>query len=199
VVRLTLKRPPAREPVEIATTLMVVPPEAPIPTARRLASELITVYAVPFIVVGLGVLFSRLHDRNAWLLALLFSSFAVGGPFVFIEGQVSPPLRGFALAWKILFSSLAAAFFYYFFAVFPIRSPLDRRLPWLKHALLRGLAAGALPLALWGLWAGSHSKPSSKMRSGSGGGGSKLNVIGACPVKPMVTLSTKPCQAWLNA
>jgi phosphoserine phosphatase RsbU/P len=157
VVRLTVERPPADTRAEISTTLVAAPPTTALSAARWLATELITLYALPFIGVGLAVLFSRLEDRNAWLLALLFTSFAVGGPFLMIEGQVHPLLRGPALAWKVLFNGLAGALFYYFFAVFPTPSPLDRRVPWLKNVLLGGSAAVAVPLALWALVAGGSA------------------------------------------
>jgi sigma-B regulation protein RsbU (phosphoserine phosphatase) len=157
VVRLTVRRPGVPAPLEVRATLVPTAPEAPLHLARRLARELITLYAVPFIVVGLGVLFSRLEDRHAWLLALLFSSFAVGGPFLFIEGLLHPSVRGFALAWKVFLTAMSPVFFYCFFAVFPSPSPLDRRVPWLKRALLFGFAAVAAPLSLWSLAAGGSA------------------------------------------
>ena len=45
--------------------------------------------------------------------------------------------------------------FYYFFAVFPTSSPIDRRLPWLKQVLLGLAVAVSVPLGLWALLAGS--------------------------------------------
>ena len=72
-----------------------------------------------------------------------------------MEGAIHPTLRGFALAYKVTFQGLSAAIFYYFFAVFPVSSPIDRRLPWLKSVLIVAAAVLAVPLGLWGLLAGS--------------------------------------------
>jgi sigma-B regulation protein RsbU (phosphoserine phosphatase) len=89
-------------------------------------------YPVGFLVVGLAVLFLRLRDLNAWLLALMFAGFIAipnsGDSF----SSLNPSLRSFALTYRELFVNQVAPLFYFFFAVFPTRSPLDRRLPWLK-------------------------------------------------------------------
>ncbi|MCH6554942.1 MAG: SpoIIE family protein phosphatase, partial [Acidobacteria bacterium] len=78
-----------------------------------------------------------------------------GAPLLEVEGAIHPTLRGFALAYKVTFQGLSAAIFYYFFAVFPVSSPIDRRLPWLKSVLIVAAAVLAVPLGLWGLLAGS--------------------------------------------
>ena len=44
-------------------------------TARSVAEEILGTYPTLFLLVGLVVLFLRVEDRNAWLLALLFASF----------------------------------------------------------------------------------------------------------------------------
>jgi len=125
-------------------------------------------YPLFFLVVGVGVLLLRPDDRNAWLLALLFGGFLAGGPL--FEGAVPPSLRGFEVAYKFLLSwPLSMAIFYYFFAVFPAPSPVDRKLPWLKYLLaavaitatapigLRCLIeGGALPLYLDPQWPGAR-------------------------------------------
>lgn len=43
--------------------------------AQSFASQFRGLYPLPFVVVGLAVLFLRLGDRNAWLLALLCAAF----------------------------------------------------------------------------------------------------------------------------
>src|SRR5437016_7673055 len=91
-------------------------------------------YPLGFLVVGLAVLFLRPDDPNAWLLALLFGGFLADGPL--FEGAIPPHLRGFAVSYKIVMSWLSVALFYYFFAVIPASSPLDRKLRWLKYLLL---------------------------------------------------------------
>ena len=42
---------------------------------------------------------------------------------------VAPALRPFVMGYKAIFSSMLAPFFYFFFAVFPVRAPIDRRSP----------------------------------------------------------------------
>ena len=109
-------------------------------------------YPLGFLVVGLAVLFLRPDDRNAWLLALLFGSFLAGGPV--FEGAIPPQLRGFVVAYKIVMGWSSGPLFYYFFAVFPSRSPLDRKLPWLKYVVLGAVLIPTVPLALRCLFAG---------------------------------------------
>src|SRR5438874_9462913 len=101
---------------------------------EQLLSLPIGYYPLGFLVVSLAVLFLRLDDPHAWLLAVLFGSFLAGGPL--FEGAIPPHLRGFAVAYKIVMLWLSGALFYYFFAVFPSASPFDRKLPWLKYVLL---------------------------------------------------------------
>ncbi len=117
--------------------------------------EIISSYPLWFLVVGFVVLFLRSEDRNAWLLALLFSGFIAEAPLLQMEGAIPPALRRFALAYMMTFAGLMPAIFYYFFAVFPVSSPIDRRLPWLKSVLLLAAAGAAVPLGLWVLEAGS--------------------------------------------
>jgi phosphoserine phosphatase RsbU/P len=94
----------------------------------------------------------RPDDRNAWLLAVLFASFVAGGPLY--EGSIPTPLRGFAAAYKLILGSSTAALIYYFFAVFPARSPLDRKIPWLKYVLLAEAFVIAVPMGIRCLIAG---------------------------------------------
>jgi hypothetical protein len=42
------------------------------------ALEVLSFYPIPFIVVAGVVLIQRYHDRNAWLLAVMFAGFVVG-------------------------------------------------------------------------------------------------------------------------
>jgi sigma-B regulation protein RsbU (phosphoserine phosphatase) len=105
---------------------------------RNSALGIIRLFPVVFLVVGLTVLFLRLDDPKAWLLALMFCSI-LSVPTVLTFGM-NPPLRDFCAAYRALFRGLQAPLFYLFFAVFPARSPIDRRLPWLKWV---GLAFGA--------------------------------------------------------
>jgi sigma-B regulation protein RsbU (phosphoserine phosphatase) len=124
--------------------------------ARDVGRDIANSYPVGFLVVGLAVLFLRLEDPNAWLLALMFAGFIAipGVPNSF--AGLNPSLRSFAWAYRGLFDNMLAPLFYFFFAVFPTRSPLDRRLPWLKWiALIVG--AFLVPLVVLGrLSVGRH-------------------------------------------
>ena len=105
--------------------------------AKSSAVQVMRSFPVLFLLVGLTVLFLRLNDPNAWLLASLFCGFvAVPG---FSQVAMSPALRSFAVGYQVLFSTMLCPLFYIFFAVFPARSPLDRRFGWLKWI---GLAFG---------------------------------------------------------
>ena len=97
---------------------------------------MINYYPLPFLVVGLLVLFLRVEDKNAWLLALMFAGFIAAAPVAFLEGVLSPPLRRFMLSYMILLYGMMPAVFYWFFGTFPTSSPIDRKLPWLKWLLL---------------------------------------------------------------
>jgi phosphoserine phosphatase RsbU/P len=104
--------------------------------ARNIAIQILELYPLLFLIVGLAVLFLRVEDRHAWLLALLFATFITAGdmPSEFAAAPLN--LRSFLLAYRTLLGSVLTGLFYFFFAVFPTRSPIDRKLPWLKWALL---------------------------------------------------------------
>jgi len=155
VVTIVLERPGVRDGITLKATL-----EAPLPrkiptVAQSIAIKLIDCYPAPFLVVGLLVLFLRLEDRNAWLLALMFAGFIAAAPVAFLEGVLSPPLRRFMLSYNIALDGPLAAVFYIFFATFPSPSPIDRKLPWLKHLFLVVGLAVSLPFAAIALVTGS--------------------------------------------
>jgi len=155
VVSLTVERPGEPAPLTLDATLGPALPREELPPARAILDQVLGSFPVPFVIVGLGVLFLRLADRNAWLLALLFGGFVAGAPLREFEAAIPPALRGFAVAYKVTFSGLVGPLFYYFFAVFPTSSPIDRRVPWLKQVLLGLGVAVSIPLGLWALVAGS--------------------------------------------
>jgi sigma-B regulation protein RsbU (phosphoserine phosphatase) len=109
--------------------------------------QILNVYPFIYIAVGFAVLFLRLDDRNAWLLALLFASFiAVPTPGGGINALPNS-LRLFAISYRSIFDNLVCGVFYLLFAVFPEPSPVDRRLPWLKWCgMVFALAMAALYL-----------------------------------------------------
>ena len=112
-----------------------------------------------FLLVGFAVLFLRIDDPYAWLLAVLFAGF-IAVP-TFQNFRIYPPsLVFFFHVFRGLFGGMLCALLYTFFAVFPERSPIDRRAPWLKwFALLFGLSQ-ALP----GLSTGIFHWPDSLFR-----------------------------------
>ncbi|MFZ0863973.1 MAG: SpoIIE family protein phosphatase [Candidatus Sulfotelmatobacter sp.] len=156
-VQLTVARTGVPAQFEVTATFRARTPGHTTRTMlRSRALQIIQLLPVPFVAVGLGVLFWRLDDRNAWLLALLFAGFIGLGPlYGDVEGNFLPAFRGFAVAYKTVFFSLFPALFYYFFAVFPEASPLDRRVPWLKTVLIGAACIVAVPVGLWGLVAGT--------------------------------------------
>jgi len=155
VLTLDLERADSSRPhrVQVVLESRVAPPPAP---AQRIANEILGSYPLLFLIVGLVVLLQRLEDRNAWLLALLFAGFIASAPL--FEERLNPVLRGPVLFYRLIFAAMIPALFYFFFAVFPVPSPLDRRVPWLKWLLLVAGAAVAVPLAVWALSVG-HGTP----------------------------------------
>lgn len=107
--------------------------------AQSSAQEIINCFPVLFLLVGFAVLFLRLDDPVAWLLALLFAAFTAV-PDIANPTALAPSAHGFAVVYRAIGVGVLHPLFYLFFAVFPVRSPLDRRMPWLKWA---GLLFGA--------------------------------------------------------
>src|SRR5436190_693418 len=59
--------------------------------------------------------------------------------------RLPPPLAAFVRGYRAIGLYAIPALFYGFFAVFPARSPIDRKLPWLKWLLVVGWIIHALP------------------------------------------------------
>jgi phosphoserine phosphatase RsbU/P len=155
-VNLTIQRPGIPSPFVVRAVFRAFQsPWAEGGLSQRLGQDIISTFPVAFLVVGLTVLFLRLEDRNAWLLALMFAG-AIAVPAFRGGFQVlGPTLRKLAMADRAIFVGFNPAIFYLFFAVFPVRSPLDRKVPWLKWA---GLMIGVL-MALPGLSIGVYQTP----------------------------------------
>jgi len=122
--------------------------------AKSSALQVMGLFPIPFLLVGFAVLFLRLEEPKAWLLALLFCAF-IGAPGLLNPLAISNPLRAFALAFRAVSLGMLCPLFYLFFALFPLRSPLDRRFPWLKWA---GLLWGIL-IVVPGLRTGEPTLP----------------------------------------
>lgn len=139
-VGFTLLRKGNPRPIEITATLAAPPGRSPAQTtAQRIAILPLSWYPVPAVLLGLTVLFLRMHDRNAWLFALVFAGLGVG-PQQPVESVCHPALRSFVLGYSTLLGGMLPAMFYALLAAFPLSSSIDRRAPWLKGALL--IAAG---------------------------------------------------------
>ena len=122
--------------------------------AKSSALQVMGSFPIPFLLVAFAVLFLRLEEPNAWLLALLFCAFAASPEFL-NPLAISPALRAFAFAFRAVFAGMLCPLFYLFFAIFPLPSPLDRRFPWLKWV---GLLFGVCIVVL-GLRTGNPSFP----------------------------------------
>ena len=136
-VRLTIQRPGEAQPLVITPVFRAAVGSGDMQSlARRGAVEVLGFYPLLFLVVGLTVLFLRLEDSNAWLLALMFAGFITEADVAAGFALAPDALLHFLYAYAALMKSLLPALFYFFFAVFPTRSPIDRKLPWLKWVLL---------------------------------------------------------------
>ena len=112
--------------------------------AKSTAEQIAQSFPALFVLVGFAVLFLRLDDPNAWLLALMFSAFASAAG---LPGSLAlhPQMRVFAFVYRSVFDGMLCAIFYIFFAVFPVRSPIEKRFPWLKWVALLLGALTVLP------------------------------------------------------
>ena len=144
-ISLLIERPGAGE-IRTSLALISYQPASSFTSSQRLMNSILSLYPMLFLVVGLAVLFLRLDNRNAWLLAIMFAGFIASAPLGFLEGAIHPALRRFLFAYMTFFFGWLPAIFYCFFATFPAASPIDRRFPWLKTVLIAG--AGAVVLAL---------------------------------------------------
>jgi phosphoserine phosphatase RsbU/P len=154
-VTFTIQRTGAPNPIELHGIFRASSEGGPSEGfAKTSAVEVMRSFPVLFLLVGMTVLFLRLNDPNAWLLASLFCGF-VAAPGFSHQLAISPALRSFAIAYQSIFSAMLCPLFYIFFAVFPARSLLDRRIPWLKWtAVVFGIA-----MALTGVVLGDLTTP----------------------------------------
>ncbi len=136
-VKLTIARPGQPQPLLITPSFRAVQGTGDTASlARRGALEILGFYPLLFLAVGIPVLFLRLQDRNAWLLALVFAGFIAESPTPLGFSFAPDGVRQFLFDYFMVYKSLLPPLFYFFFAVFPVRSPIDKKLPWLKWFLL---------------------------------------------------------------
>jgi phosphoserine phosphatase RsbU/P len=149
-VDVTVRRPGMAEPLTFHTFFRATSVgRSSEGVARTSAREISGLFPVFFVLVGFSVLFLRLEDPDAWLLAWLFTCF-ITVPDFNNHSALPQALQKFTSVFQTLFLSLIAPAFYLFFALFPQKSPLERRAPWLKwipllfavSQMLPGLASG---------------------------------------------------------
>jgi phosphoserine phosphatase RsbU/P len=172
-VRFTVKRAGEPASIELQAKLRARARRTEAGLAQRIAETVLTFYPVPATLVGLTVLLLRIGDRHAWLLALLFSGLATGA-LAELEPLIHPALRGFIMGYAVLFGGLWPAVFFAFLATFPTPSPIDRRVPWLKTALIVLATTINTPLAAWCLLAGGSGQAA---RAIARIGGSRLHTV----------------------
>jgi sigma-B regulation protein RsbU (phosphoserine phosphatase) len=176
VVTFAVERAGQQDPVEIhgifRSSMEDGPPEG---FAKTSAMQVTRSFPVLFLLVGLTVLFLRLNDPNAWLLASLFCGFVAAPGFSHPAAAMGHHLRSFALFYQTLFSALLCPLFYIFFAVFPARSPVDRRVPWVKWVCV----VYGVVMALAGVLTGDLREPgvASDLFGGGVGENVRLSLI----------------------
>jgi phosphoserine phosphatase RsbU/P len=141
-VALTVKRSGETQPVFITPVFRAAVGIGDVQSlARRGAVEILGVYPLLFLIVGLALLLLRSDDTNAWLLALILAGFITEADLPVAFALAPDSLADFLYGYAVLVRGLLPALFYFFFAVFPVRSPIERKLPWLKWLLLAANAS----------------------------------------------------------
>ena len=155
LVELSVVRPGQPGPIVLRSVFAVRPLSERVVPALRLVNHTMLLFPVLFLAVALPVLFLRIEDPQAWRLAALFVCLAAapGTPAAF--ASLGAGCLGFVMAYKAATGALLALFFYLFFAAFPARSPVDRRLPSLKWVLL----VLALLFTAGGIGVGRRGRP----------------------------------------
>jgi len=146
-VDVTVRRPGEHELLTLHATFRPAPgfeKGAVEGVARSSALEILSFFPTFFILVGFAVLFLRLDNPHAWLLALLFACF-VTVPASNDPAFFPPALATFEAVYRSVFLALIPAVFYIFFALFPEKSPLEKRVPWVKWVALAICSVQILP------------------------------------------------------
>ena len=138
----------------VAVTL-VQPDSSPRTVSQWIVLQLLISFPVPFVLVGIPLVFLRVDDRAAWLTAICFAGLVASAPMEQLTGLTPAGVPNFVLAYMIVFFVLAPTSMYWLFATFPAQSPLDSRIPWLKYVMLIASASVAIPLACAALVTGS--------------------------------------------
>lgn len=132
-VELTVERPGVTQPIALHANFRSSRPQsAEADIGQRVGQNINRIFPIVFLTVALAVLLLRVDDRNAWLVASMFCGFIAIPGFANTILLLPAPLRPFVSNYHALFNNLFAPLFYFFCAVFPSPSPLERRAPLLK-------------------------------------------------------------------
>ncbi|HVO10451.1 MAG TPA: SpoIIE family protein phosphatase [Vicinamibacteria bacterium] len=155
VIELTVVRPGEASPIGLRAVFVSRPLGLRVIAGVRVVYRTLAFLPLAFLAVALPVLFLRLEDVQAWRVAALLVSIAGVTSAAAADASLAAPALALVYAYRGICSGLMSFSCYRFFCAFPARSPVDRRLPWLKWALL-GL--GVL-FALGGAGAGRRGAP----------------------------------------
>ncbi len=116
-------------------------PPRPRPGPYSLVTRIGLSVVLPLLTVITALLIGVLRpdDNHAFLAGFLFLCFS--GLFGIYSWSLPPGIRELTTVVQSTLAAMFAYVFMRFFLVFPSPSPIDRRLPWLKHVLLVPAAA----------------------------------------------------------
>jgi sigma-B regulation protein RsbU (phosphoserine phosphatase) len=144
-VDVTVRRPDAPQPITLHAVFRATRPnQAAEGLAKSSAEQIVGLFPLFFLLVGFAVLFFRIDDPMAWLLAALFTCFIATPSFHNLQ-LYSRPSQEFLMVFHSLFYGFVSGLFYLFFAVFPERSRVERWAPWLKWVALAFCFSQAIP------------------------------------------------------
>jgi phosphoserine phosphatase RsbU/P len=131
-VQVTVSRNGVDQPLDFYPRFRLVSQSGPVENLAEVSARKATsLFPVFFLLVGFAVLLLRLDNATAWLLALLFACF-IAAPGLTNPAYLSKPQLIFASVFRSLCNGFLPTMFYCFFALFPERSWVERKLPWLK-------------------------------------------------------------------
>jgi hypothetical protein len=118
VVEITVERAGEPKPLVLHGVFRAAPlASASEGLARSSAQRITGSFPIPFLLVAFAVLFLRLEEPNAWLLALLFCAFVATPGFH--NSGFSPALSVFVLVFRAVFAGMLCPLFYLYLCSFP--------------------------------------------------------------------------------
>ncbi|WP_161571059.1 GAF domain-containing SpoIIE family protein phosphatase [Granulicella sibirica] len=115
--------------------MIVLSPQraSPAPFQAWLVQSFLVLMPIFCLLTGLYVVFARPRNPNAWLIFAILAYFHA----VFLNpGQLGSRYMPFGFLWNNVVQTSMSICFMLFGVYFPERSPLDRKVPWLKWLLL---------------------------------------------------------------